>query len=430
MTPVTRTGALRRAQLALAIALAIVLSFLGLVLPQVSQARAASGAPAATTATTAQMIQRVIDDTNAIRSQQGLPGLARDSRLDRVAQAWAEQQWKNGAMSHNPDYSTQIPPGWQRAGENVAKGYSYTQVVQAWKNSSSHYANMVHDYTSVGLGYFEQDGKRYWSMVFAKYPGTAQPTAPSASPAPAPTASSPAPTTPPPAPPSGSTASPAAEPAAPAGTPVPLGSPSFENGLGPWTAPAATVDGPNSSAKGGTRSLLVPGASGRTVTQTVATSVPAGATYTLTAWVRADASATGSIRIRALGGATETATAGFTASSSGWLKVTVALTVKQAHTSIAVDILTTRSGRTYRLDAVSLVRTGEPPAPAQPAPATGGGTTPSNGSTPANGSTGSAPSPNPTPPAPATPAPSPTPTPTPSSGGGIDLGIIRIGGNR
>ena len=132
------------------------------------------------------MTQRVIDDTNAIRYEQGLPGLVRDSRLDQVAADWARQQFQNGAMSHNPNYSTQIPAGWQRAGENVAKGYSYTAVVNAWKNSASHYANLVHDYTSVGVGYYEQDGARYWSQVFAKYPGTVQPTGPAATPAPAP----------------------------------------------------------------------------------------------------------------------------------------------------------------------------------------------------------------------------------------------------
>ena len=98
-------------------------------------------------------------------------GYARDTRLDKVAMDWAYQQWKNGKMSHNPSYSTQIPAGWQRAGENVASGYTYDKVVAAWKASPSHYANMVYDYTSVGIGFYEADGKRYWSVVFAKYPG-------------------------------------------------------------------------------------------------------------------------------------------------------------------------------------------------------------------------------------------------------------------
>jgi uncharacterized protein YkwD len=136
---------------------------------------APQGAQATTTPTYAQMMQRVVDDTNIVRAAAGLRPLVRNAEMDRVAAAWSLQQWKNGTMSHNPYFSTQIPSGWSRAGENVAKGYSYLQVVSAWKGSPGHYANMVNDYTSIGIGYFEQDGRRYWTQLFAKYSGVTLP---------------------------------------------------------------------------------------------------------------------------------------------------------------------------------------------------------------------------------------------------------------
>lgn len=409
MSPATPAGALSRPRILVAASFAAAALVLALVVPQTALA-------ATSTPTVAEMTQRVVDDTNAVRAQQGLPALVRDSRLDQVGADWAKQQFENGAMSHNPDYSTQIPPGWQRAGENVGKGYTYTQIVDAWKNSSSHYANLVNDYTSVGVGYFEQDGRRYWSQVFAKYPGTVQP---APTPAPVRDASStqpaPAPTPTPDPGTTGSTASPAAEPVAPAGAAIPLSSPSFESGLGAWSAPSGTVDGPNSAARGGTHSLLVPGASDRVVVQRVSTAVAAGSTHTLTVWVRADGRATGTVRLRALGGSVEVAAMNFTASAAGWLKVPVALTAKEAHTGLALEVVTAQSGVTYRLDAVSLVRTGEPAAPApSPAPSTPPASQPEPSETPS--------------PAPSEPQPAdPTPTPAPSSPVLLDLGVLRIG---
>jgi hypothetical protein len=440
MSPVARQGVLSRAAIFLGLAVTVIAVLLGLVGPQISAANAATQAAAASTATPTiqQMTQRVIDDTNALRYQQGLPGLVRDSRLDQVAADWARQQFVNGRMSHNPNYSKQIPAGWQRAGENVAKGYSYTAVVAAWKNSSTHYANLVHDYTSVGVGYYEENGVRYWSQVFAKYPGTVQPTGPATAPTPstpapstpapapttkptpapttpAPTPSTPAPTpsTPAPTAPAPSTASPAAEPAAPAGTGIPLSSPSFEGGLGAWSAPGGTVDGPNSSAKGGTKSLLVAGAANRRVTQSVTTAVNAGSSHTLVVWVRADAAAKGTVTLRTVGGSnTEVATVSYSASAAGWLKVTVTLKTKVAHTGFTIEVLTSTSGRSYRIDSVSLTRTVNGTAPVaapSPTPTTTPAPTPTT-STPAP--TTPAPAPTTPAPAPVTPAPAPAPAPT------------------
>ena len=92
MSPATPAGVLSRARFPLAAALAAVAVVLALVLPQTALAATSTTSPAV-----AQMTQRVVDDTNAVRAEQGLPALVRDSRLDKVAADWARQQFENGA---------------------------------------------------------------------------------------------------------------------------------------------------------------------------------------------------------------------------------------------------------------------------------------------------------------------------------------------
>ena len=302
------------------------------------EVKAATASPAAASLTFAQMTQYVYNATNQVRYDAKLNGLARDTRLDKVASDWAYQQWKNGAMSHNPNYSTQIPSGWQRAGENVASGYTYDRVVPAWVASPSHYANLVNDYTSIGIGFYEADGRRYWSQVFAKYPGTAVPLRPT-SPTPAPT---PAPSYP-------------AEPAPPAGTVIALGSPSFEGSTSGWTTGGAVIEGPVTTARGGKYDLA--GSGVRTVTQTVSTGLVVGATYMATIWVKpASGTVRGSLRLSAIGGTVEASTLSFGV-SSGWMKVSVPLRVtRTGHTGLRIEVI--MSSGDFRLDSASLVRTG------------------------------------------------------------------------
>ncbi len=137
---------------------------------------ASASTPAAASASpTEPAVVRILADTNAVRAAAGKPALKRNTALDAVAQKWAAQQYLNGAMSHNPNYSTQIPAGWSAAGENVANGYAYTEVVGAWRNSKPHYANLIGNYTDMGTGFYEANGQRYYSQVFAAYPASAPP---------------------------------------------------------------------------------------------------------------------------------------------------------------------------------------------------------------------------------------------------------------
>ena len=174
---------------------------------------------------------------NQARWANGQAGLLRNGALDSVAVAWANQMAQSGTLSHNPSTGSQIPAGWSRWGENIAQGYPSASAVHAgWMASPGHHANIVGDFTDLGVAFISAGGTTWAVEVFAKYAGHVGPAAPgqaaaAAAPAPAPAPAAPAPAKPAPAaPPGSSPAAPAAPPpgaAAPASAaPPPTASPS------------------------------------------------------------------------------------------------------------------------------------------------------------------------------------------------------------
>jgi uncharacterized protein YkwD len=128
--------------------------------------------------------------TNSARQANDLPAVARNSSLDSVAQAWAQNLADNGyndSNPHNPNVGSQIPAGWISWGENVAYVQEDTssQMFTNWMNSPSHYATLMGStFTDVGIGYVTDAlGFSYGVQVFANYPPTAPstPTAPTVS---------------------------------------------------------------------------------------------------------------------------------------------------------------------------------------------------------------------------------------------------------
>ena len=97
--------------------------------------------------------------------------LVRNASLDQVAAAWAAQLSAAGVLSHNPDYPAQIPAGWSEAGENVAEGQqSAADMHVAWMNSDGHRANILGNYTDVGIAWLTDATGRTWGVeVFANY---------------------------------------------------------------------------------------------------------------------------------------------------------------------------------------------------------------------------------------------------------------------
>jgi len=116
------------------------------------------------------IIQQILTETNAAREQNGLEPLTLNPQINPVAQAWSEKMASNGAMTHNPEYSFQIPGDWQQVGENVAYGYKPSEVVTAWMNSEGHRANILGNYTDIGLGYYiDGAGRTWYTQNFARY---------------------------------------------------------------------------------------------------------------------------------------------------------------------------------------------------------------------------------------------------------------------
>ncbi|MCU1415921.1 MAG: hypothetical protein JWP32_95 [Schumannella sp.] len=168
---------------------ALVAAALGAALLAIGLTVAPVSAPAASAAVSRELaIQQILADTNALRAQVGLQPLLRNTALDSVAQNWTQVQADNGGISHNPNLSAQIPPGYNWRGENVAGGYNYRSVVAAWRASPGHYDNIVRaQYTDIGIGYVEKNGTTYFTQDFVQYsrPGPAAPV-PSATPLAAP----------------------------------------------------------------------------------------------------------------------------------------------------------------------------------------------------------------------------------------------------
>ena len=165
---------------------------------------------------------RFLSLTNSLRSSKGLGPLAVDGSLVSVARSWSGKMAAAGSISHNPSLSSQMPGGWQKAGENVGKGGNVDALQQAFQNSPAHYKNLVDpafNYVGIGVVYGSAN------MIFvtvdfmqrggAPPPAARRPAAPRAPtrarapaprapaplPAPAPVAAAPPPPPPPPPPP-------------------------------------------------------------------------------------------------------------------------------------------------------------------------------------------------------------------------------------
>jgi uncharacterized protein YkwD len=176
---------------------------------------------------------------NQARASKGLPGLIRNPSMDSVALQWANQMGAANSMTHNPNFASQIPSGWSSAGENVAMGHpTPSEMHTEWMNSPGHRANILGDFTDIGIAFVTVNGSTWGVENFGEYAGHASAPAPGPAPAPvaaAPVAKSPvvkaaAPATP-------------ATPAAPAAIPPAAATPTVT----PTSVPAVTPSGASTS---------------------------------------------------------------------------------------------------------------------------------------------------------------------------------------
>lgn len=118
------------------------------------------------------VVQRILTDTNRFRAANGRGPLQLSGPINQIAQTWALQMAGTCVFAHNPGVGQLIPAGWRAWGENIARGQQYTDVVQAWINSPGHRANLLGDFTHLGVGYAETSPcghPRTFVQVFARY---------------------------------------------------------------------------------------------------------------------------------------------------------------------------------------------------------------------------------------------------------------------
>lgn len=114
--------------------------------------------------------EQILSETNAYREDADLPRLTMSAPMNTVASDWSEDMAGRETMDHNPNYADQIPPGWTRAGENVAYGHGHQDVTTAWYDSPGHRENLLGDYTHIGIGYaVSPSGRPYYTQNFGKY---------------------------------------------------------------------------------------------------------------------------------------------------------------------------------------------------------------------------------------------------------------------
>lgn len=120
---------------------------------------------------------RIIELTNHIRQDAGLPILIHSSALDRSAQLKAEDMLSGGYFAHDNPLNGSTPWEWFKAagynytfaGENLAMNFSEAEeAVDAWLNSPTHKANIVNaNYAEIGVAVVvgEIDGRQTTLVV-------------------------------------------------------------------------------------------------------------------------------------------------------------------------------------------------------------------------------------------------------------------------
>lgn len=118
-----------------------------------------------------QSVQEIVDYTNKLRKDVGLPELVLDNKLTAFAQRRAEEL--AGRYAHErPDNSSIFVQGLQGGGgENIAAGHKTAlDVSKGWENSPGHYANMIgKEFTKIGIGVVSVPGSRstyQWVQIF------------------------------------------------------------------------------------------------------------------------------------------------------------------------------------------------------------------------------------------------------------------------
>jgi uncharacterized protein YkwD len=160
VAPTSITGAQRRV---LAFVAAAGIATAGLV-----GGTGAGTAHAATLKSEPSMASYFVAKINAQRVAHHRSKLTVDPGLSALGLKWATQMAKANTLYHNPHLATDVH-GWHYLGENVGVGYSDSSLEAAFYASAPHRANMLDvNYTRIGVGVVDVDGKLWVSEEFSK----------------------------------------------------------------------------------------------------------------------------------------------------------------------------------------------------------------------------------------------------------------------
>ena len=137
-----------------------------------------------------QIAQKILAKTNTIREDLGLSRLQQNDNMDKLAEIHSMNMVSFDFFDH-VDHENKSPSdraddlnfSWSSIAENIGfvpwfenvTGCGDTRsaeaisqcVVEGWRNSPGHYANMVGDFNELGVGVaFTQDSIAYFTQVF------------------------------------------------------------------------------------------------------------------------------------------------------------------------------------------------------------------------------------------------------------------------
>jgi uncharacterized protein YkwD len=104
---------------------------------------------------------------NSYRGSSGKAALSRDGSLNSYARSWAKHMAGQGSLVHS-NLGSLLPP-WSTAGENLGQGGSVSAIFNALVDSSGHRANMLEDFTHMGIGVWQDSNGTLWTVhVFTR----------------------------------------------------------------------------------------------------------------------------------------------------------------------------------------------------------------------------------------------------------------------
>ena len=87
-------------------------------------------------------------------------------RAQEIVEKWSHERPDGSNVTA---IAAQYGYSYRVLGENLAKGQpTETEAIAAWMASEGHRANILGNYTKMGVGIFSANGRMYWVQIFAR----------------------------------------------------------------------------------------------------------------------------------------------------------------------------------------------------------------------------------------------------------------------